>query len=87
MYGRGLQRGATAWASGVGLLLLALLTSTAAYQGFDCGQGELKAARGVICVWNLAAWLPHPACLALQAQLPCNGLILLRCCSVQARRY
>uniref|UniRef100_A0A383VLF5 Uncharacterized protein n=1 Tax=Tetradesmus obliquus TaxID=3088 RepID=A0A383VLF5_TETOB len=39
MYGRGLQLGATAWASGVGLLLLALLTSTAAYQGFDCGQG------------------------------------------------
>lgn len=52
MYGRGLQLGATAWASGVGLLLLALLTSTAAYQGFDCGQGELKAAHGAF-VWHL----------------------------------
>lgn len=86
MYGRGLQLGATAWASGVGLLLLALLTSTAAYQGFDCGQGELKAAHGAF-VWHLAAWLPHPACLALPAQPPGNGLILLRYCTVQARRY
>jgi hypothetical protein len=33
-------RAAIAWAGCVGWLLLALLTSSAAYQGFDCGQGE-----------------------------------------------
>lgn len=62
MYGRGLQLGATAWASGVGLLLLALLTSTAAYQGFDCGQGELKSAqissRGIRLAFGCLATAP-----------------------------
>jgi hypothetical protein len=40
MHSRVKQLATPAWAGSMALLLLALLGSTSAYQGFDCGQGE-----------------------------------------------